>query len=111
MRNNIWLSVFAGLAVLATVATGQQAPGEIQWEKMTERAEDDDQTQKNGDFTGGQWRVLETKLEKAEERAQLAEKMADLAKSQQSALETELKNAADRAQLEQSGRGRSGPDG
>jgi hypothetical protein len=101
MRNNIWLAVFAGLAVLATAAAGQQPNREIQPEKMTARAEEDDQTQKNADFTGSQRSALETELKNAENRAQLAEKMADLAASQRSALETELKNAEDRAQLAQ----------
>jgi hypothetical protein len=99
MRNNIWLAVFAGLAVLATAAAGQQPSGEIQREKMPKRAEEDDQTQKNADFTGSQRSALETELKKAQEKAQLAQKMADLAGSQRSALETELKNAEDRAQL------------
>jgi len=99
IRNSTGLAVFAGLAVLATAAAGQQPNGEIQREKMTERAEEDDQTQKNADFTGIQRSALETELKKAQEKAQLAQKIADLAGSQRSALETELKNAEDRAQL------------
>ena len=99
MRNNFWLAVFAGLAVLATTAAGQQPDGDIQREQMTERAEEDAQTQKNADLTGGQRSALESDLKRAEDRAQLAEKMADLAKSQQRALETGLKKAEDRAQL------------
>jgi hypothetical protein len=91
MRNYILLAVFAGLAVLATAAAGQQPNGEIQREQMTVK----DQTQKNADFTGSQ----RSELKNAEDRAQLAEKMADLAASQRSALESELKNAEDRAQL------------
>ena len=93
MRNNILLALFAGLAVLPTAAGGQQPNEEIQREKMTERAEGDDQTQKNADFTGSQRSALENELKNAEDRAQLAEKMADLARSQQSSLESELKNA------------------
>ena len=62
MRNNILLAVFAGLAVLATAAAGQQPNGEIQREKMTKRAEEDDQTQKNADFTGSQRSALESEL-------------------------------------------------
>jgi hypothetical protein len=65
MRNNILLAVFAGLAVLATAAAGQQPNGEIQREKMTERAEGDDQTQ-NADFTGSQRSSLESELKKAD---------------------------------------------
>ena len=99
IRNSTGLAIFAGLAVLATVAVGQQPNGEIQREKMPERTEEDDQTQKNADFTGSQRSALETELKKAQEKAQLAQKMADLAESQRSALETELKNAEDRAQL------------
>ncbi|HTD14931.1 MAG TPA: hypothetical protein VK673_07110 [Chthoniobacterales bacterium] len=99
MRNKIRLLVFAGLAVLATAAAGQQPNGDIQREKMTERAEEDAQTQKNADFTGGQRSALESELKNAQDRAQLAEKIADLAKSQQRALETELRKAEDRAQL------------
>src|SRR5271166_2434804 len=99
IRNSTGLAIFAGLAVLATVAVGQQPNGEIQREKMPERTEEDDQTQKNADFTGSQRSALETELKKAQEKAQLAQKMADLAGSQRSALETELKNAEDRAQL------------
>src|SRR6266404_8539109 len=99
IRNSTGLAVFAGLAVLATAAAGQQPNGEIQREKMTERAEEDDQTQKNADFTGIQRSALETELKKAQEKAQLAQKIADLAASQRSALETELKNAENRAQL------------
>ena len=91
MRNYILLVVFAGLAVLATDAAGQQPNGEIQREQMTV----EDQTQKNAGFTGSQ----RSELKNAEDRAQLAEKMADLAASQRSALESELKNAEDRAQL------------
>ena len=89
IRNSTGLAIFAGLAVLATVAVGQQPNGEIQREKMPERTEEDDQTQKNADFTGSQRSALETELKNAEDRAQLAEKMADLAASQRSALETE----------------------
>ncbi len=99
IRNSTGLAIFAGLAVLVTAAGGQQPNGEIQREKMPERAEEDDQTQKNADFTGNQRSALETELKKAQEKAQLAQKMADLAGSQRSALETELKNAEDRAQL------------
>jgi hypothetical protein len=99
IRNSTGLAIFAGLAVLTTVAVGQQPNGEIQREKMPERAEEDDQTQKNADFTGSERSALETELKKAQEKAQLAQKMADLAGSQRSALETELKNAEDRAQL------------
>jgi hypothetical protein len=97
IRNSTGLAIFAGLAVLTTVAVGQQPNGEIQREKMPERAEEDDQTQKNADFTGSERSALETELKKAQEKAQLAQKMADLAGSQRSALETELKNAEDRA--------------
>ena len=93
MRNYIFLAVFAGLAVLATAAAGQQPNGEIQREQMTVK----DQTQKNADFTGSQ----RSELKNAEDRAQLAEKMADLAASQRSTLESELKKAEDRAQLAQ----------
>jgi hypothetical protein len=93
MRNYILLAVFAGLAVLATAAAGQQPNGEIQREQMTVK----DQTQKNADFTGSP----RSELKNAEDRAQLAEKMADLAASQRSALESELKKAEDRAQLAQ----------
>ena len=99
MRNNILLAVFVGLAVLLTAAAAQQPNGEIQRKKMTERAEEGDQTQKNADFTGSQRSALESELRNAQDRAQLAEKRADLAASQQSALETELKNAENRAQL------------
>jgi hypothetical protein len=99
IRNSTGLAIFAGLAVLAIVTVGQQPNGEIQREKMPERAEEDDQTQKNADFTGSQRSALETELKKAQEKAQLAQKMVDLAGSQRSALETELKNAEDRAQL------------
>jgi hypothetical protein len=95
LPNNILLTVFAGLAVLATAATGQQPNGEIQQEKRAE----DHQTQKNADFTGSQRSALESELKNAENRAQLAEKMADLAASQRSALQSELKDAEDRAQL------------
>ena len=97
IRNSTGLAIFAGLAVLATVAVGQQPNGEIQREKMPERTEEDDQTQKNADFTGSQRSALETELKNAEDRAQLAEKMADLAASQRSALETELKKAEELA--------------
>src|SRR5271166_420166 len=99
IRNSTGLAIFAGLAVLAPVAVGQQPNGEVQREKMPERTEEDDQTQKNADFTGSQRSALETELKKAQEKAQLAQKIADLAGSQRSALETELKNAEDRAQL------------
>jgi hypothetical protein len=75
---SIGLAIFAGLAVLATVAVGQQPNGEIQREKMPERTEEDDQTQKNVDFTGSQRSALETELKKAQEKAQLAQKIADL---------------------------------
>jgi hypothetical protein len=95
MRNNILLTVFAGLAVFATVAAGQQPNGEIQQEKRAEGH----QIQKNADFTGSQRSALESELKNAENRAQLAEKMADLAASQRSALQSELKDAEDRAQL------------
>src|SRR5271166_4143308 len=102
IRNSTGLAIFAGLAVLATVAVGQQPNGEIQREKMPERTEEDDQTQKNADFTGSQRSALETELKNAEDRAQLAEKMADLAASQRSALETELKKAEELAASQRS---------
>src|SRR6266481_5899842 len=119
IRNSTGLAIFAGLAVLATVAVGQQPNGEIQREKMPERTEEDDQTQKNADFTGSQRSALETELKKAEElaasqrnaletelknaedRAQLAEKNADLATSQRTGLEAELKKAQEKVQLAQ----------
>src|SRR5260370_31865847 len=93
IRNSTGLAIFAGLAVLTTVAVGQQPNGEIQREKMPERAEEDDQTQKNADFTGSERSALETELKNAEDRAQLAEKNADLATSQRTSLEAELKKA------------------
>src|SRR5271165_4004403 len=102
IRNSTGLAIFAGLAVLATVAVGQQPNGEIQREKMPERTEEDDQTQKNADFTGSQRSALETELKNAEDRAQLAEKMAELAASQRSALETELKKAEELAASQRS---------
>src|SRR5260370_380501 len=92
IRNSTALAVFAGLAVLATVAAGQQPNGEIQREKMTERAEEDDQTQKNADFTGSQRSALETELKKAQEKAQLAQKIADLVAGQFHAEESRLPN-------------------
>src|SRR5260370_33463483 len=92
IRNSTGLAVFAGLAVLATVAAGQQPNGEIQREKMTERAEEDDQTQKNADFTGSQRSALETELKKAQEKAQLAQKIADLVAGQFHAEESRLPN-------------------
>ena len=46
-------------------------------------------------------RPLETKLKKAEEKAQLAQQNADLATTQRSALEAELKKAQEKAQLAQ----------
>jgi hypothetical protein len=71
MRNNILLTVFAGLAVLATAATGQQPNGEIQQEKRTE------DHQKNADFTGSQRSALESELKNAENRAQLLKQFSD----------------------------------
>src|SRR5271166_1184168 len=101
IRNSTGLAIFAGLAVLAPVAVGQQPNGEVQREKMPERTEEDDQTQKNADFTGSQRSALETELKKAQEKAQLAEKNADLATSQRTGLEAELKKAQEKAQLAQ----------
>ena len=82
MRNYILLAVFAGLAVLATAAAGQQPNGEIQREQMTV----EDQTQKNADFTGSQ----RSELKNAEDRAQLAQQNADLAASQRNAMASDL---------------------
>src|SRR5260370_1011625 len=92
IRNSTGLAIFAGLAVLATVAVGQQPNGEIQREKMPERTEEDDQTQKNADFTGSQRTALETELKKAQEKVQLAKKIADLVAGKFNAEESRLPN-------------------
>jgi hypothetical protein len=108
IRNSTGLAIFAGLAVLATVAGAERSYAEIQREKAAE--EDDQQAQQNVSLATSQGSALETELKKTQERAQLAEKNADLTARKLSAAETalaekdeqqeaELKRAEERAQL------------
>src|SRR5258707_15650024 len=94
IRNSTGLAIFAGLAVLATVAGAERSYTEIQREKAAE--EDDQQAQQNVSLATSQGSALEIELKKTQERAQLAEKTADLTARKLSAAETALAEKSSR---------------
>jgi hypothetical protein len=111
VRDGIGLAAIAGLAVFAAFAGIGRFNKEIKrkdrkqaaLETQLNKAEERAQlAQHNADLATSQRSALETQLKKAEEKAQLAQHKADLATSQRSALETELKKAQEeKAQLAQ----------
>jgi hypothetical protein len=89
-RNRTGLAISASLVVLTTIAAAEQLKQEIRGEQG------DQEPRRNASQSAGQVSALEIELQKAQERARLAEKNAELAEKKVGALEAAVAEKDDR---------------